>query len=216
MRIFYEFLLRCDKTGAFQGAHVRYLDSYTKSSGAEALEVSEPELVLEKDLDGIAPDLGFIVPELNLVAIRENDRLRQELEAAQVLTSDLNDEKNNLAQQVLELQQQLVVLQTQLAEQQPPALPVEDWKALSDALIASDFDEWLAGAFAYPVLALHVIRLLSALSTGDLQTLYQSWLTIIAQHPPSGEQLQAWQAIADSLNITSLKFVVEPQASQEI
>jgi hypothetical protein len=101
-----------------------------------------------------------------------------------------------------------IALQAQSGVIPEPLPPKEDWKALASALIESDFDEWLAGAFTVPILALHIVRLLSSISTGDLETLYSSWLTIIAQYPPSNDQLQRWQLIADSLNITRLKFVV--------
>lgn len=128
----------------------------------------------------IEADLEALISDLNIAVINENVNLKQELEQ----------------------------LRSQQGIPTPTPQNAEDWKALAALLIASDFDEWLAGTFVNPMLVLHVIRLLSSLSSGDLETLYSSWLTIIAEYPPSEDQKQRWQAIADSLNITSLRFIV--------
>jgi len=70
-----EFLLRCDDSGAFQGAHVRYSETFTTPSGKVMVEVYEPEVIFGADLQAL-------IPTINLVLLNENEVLKAEVSEA--------------------------------------------------------------------------------------------------------------------------------------
>jgi len=70
-----EFLLRCDDSGAFQGAHVRYSEAFTTPSGKVMVEMLEPEAIFGADLEAL-------IPTINLVLLNENKVLKAEIAEA--------------------------------------------------------------------------------------------------------------------------------------
>lgn len=75
-----------------------------------------------------------------------------------------------------------------------------NWTQFRLALLASDFDEWAA------ICPVKASALIASVYADKIEEAKMIFAMIAASHPPSEDQLQRWQAIADQHSIKSIKF----------
>lgn len=106
--------------------------------------------------------------------------------------------------QIAELQSQLSEAQQTISAQQNQLsqLIITDWPGLIADLKAAGFYAWLAAAAsANPDLLDEVARLSVAANAGNRVGVTHEYAEIYQKHPPTPQQLAAWQQVLDDKGI---------------